>query len=137
MPCAGVLIFFFGCILCLCGLISLVVCMCNMNDTPHDIHVSYEFQFETHHVLYLFCFRSDQFESALLLSVPQLEIYNSKFTENYGKWAIEFCAGIPSAKSLNIGDELRAVKTLDLSNRNIRSLHPKVCLYIILCFQIH
>lgn len=66
------------------------------------------------------------FETALLSSLPQLEIYNSKLTQNYDKWAVGFCAGISSAKTPSVGDGLKDVKIMDLSDRNIHSLHRKV-----------
>lgn len=66
------------------------------------------------------------FKATLLSSLPHLEIYNSRFTENYGKWAVAFCAGIPSAKTSSFGDGLEDVKSVDLSDRDINYLHPKI-----------
>eukprot|EP01018_Ginkgo_biloba_P004957 Gb_30069 [translate_table: standard] len=68
--------------------------------------------------------------SAILDTLPQLEIYNSQFTHNYSQWALGFCAGIYGAdRPLCTGEEsqlLKNVKELDLSNRSIHSLSNKV-----------
>lgn len=65
-------------------------------------------------------------ETTLLSSLPHLEIYNSRFTEKYGKWAVAFCAGVPSAKTSSFDDGLEDVKSVDLSDRDINCLHPKI-----------
>lgn len=76
------------------------------------------------------CKEGSVLEDLILSVLPQLEIYNSKFTENYGKWAVSRCCGIYSeetpSNNMFAVDALKDVKVLDLSNRNIRILHQKV-----------
>ncbi|KAK7328821.1 hypothetical protein VNO77_22945 [Canavalia gladiata] len=65
----------------------------------------------------------------ILKELPELEIYNSDFTSNFGEWALGFCAGIYGKNNPGNADEadntLHSVSTLDLSNRNIRNLINK------------
>ncbi|KAI5084656.1 hypothetical protein GOP47_0000825 [Adiantum capillus-veneris] len=68
----------------------------------------------------------DALKTTLLSSLPYLEIYNSQLTEKYGRWAVAFCAGISSAKTSSRKEGLEEVKFLDLSDRGILCLHPKV-----------
>ncbi|KAL3532696.1 hypothetical protein ACH5RR_006217 [Cinchona calisaya] len=59
----------------------------------------------------------------------RLEIYNSHFTNNYGKWALGFCGGLYDKE--NPGHDLQSdlplvsLTSLDLSNRMIRNLMNK------------
>ncbi|KAL3635228.1 hypothetical protein CASFOL_019775 [Castilleja foliolosa] len=68
-------------------------------------------------------------ENSILLNCPGLEIYNSRFTPNYGHWALGFCGGLYEKD--NPGDcyqndtLLQSVTSLDLSNRCIRNLITK------------
>ncbi|KAI4335209.1 hypothetical protein L6164_013878 [Bauhinia variegata] len=66
---------------------------------------------------------------ALLKELPQLEIYNSTFTGNYGGWALRFCAGIYGKDNPGSTDDtdcpLKNVSFLDLSDRNIHNLLNK------------
>ncbi|CAK9138508.1 unnamed protein product [Ilex paraguariensis] len=60
---------------------------------------------------------------------PKLEIYNSRFTPNFGEWALGFCGGIygkdnPGSAHQG-GHPLRSVTSLDLSNRCIQNLIRK------------
>ncbi|KAH7297146.1 hypothetical protein KP509_26G055800 [Ceratopteris richardii] len=65
-------------------------------------------------------------KEAILLSAPHLELYNSQLTDRYGKWAIAFCAGIPWAKISSIEGNLNDVESVDLSDRGIDCLNPKI-----------
>ncbi|MED6135685.1 hypothetical protein PIB30_049024 [Stylosanthes scabra] len=66
---------------------------------------------------------------ALLKELPELEIYNSTFTRNFGEWALGFCAGIYEKDNPGNVDQasapLQSVSTLDLSDRNIHNLINK------------
>ncbi|XP_057750987.1 uncharacterized protein LOC130969331 [Arachis stenosperma] len=81
---------------------------------------------------------------ALLKELPELEIYNSTFTSNFGEWALGFCAGIYEKDNPGNVDQastpLQSVSTLDLSNRNIHSLINKAftpnCLPSLSCLNI-
>ncbi|CAI9100721.1 OLC1v1037881C1 [Oldenlandia corymbosa var. corymbosa] len=74
--------------------------------------------------------RGDHLADVFLQGCPQLEIYNSHFTANYGKWALGFCGG--QYRKENPGHDLQSdlplqsVTSLDLSNRRIHSLEKKV-----------
>ncbi|KAK7304002.1 hypothetical protein RJT34_14973 [Clitoria ternatea] len=65
----------------------------------------------------------------ILKELPELEIYNSSFTRNFGEWALGFCAGIYGKDNPGNVDQagapLHSVSTLDLSNRNIQNLINK------------
>lgn len=69
-------------------------------------------------------------EDAILQGCPKLEIYNSRFTRNFGEWALGFCAdvyGKDNPASSHQGDlPLQSVTSLDLSNRGIHNLINKV-----------
>ncbi|KEH37583.1 putative tubulin-tyrosine ligase/Tubulin polyglutamylase, leucine-rich repeat domain, L [Medicago truncatula] len=72
----------------------------------------------------------------ILKELPELEIYNSTFTSNFGEWALGFCAEIYGKDNPSNADQadspLLSVSNLDLSNRNIHNLINKdfspVCL---------
>ncbi|CAJ1975752.1 unnamed protein product [Sphenostylis stenocarpa] len=65
----------------------------------------------------------------ILKELPELEIYNSSFTSNFGEWALGFCAGIYGKDNPVNADQadtlLHNVSSLDLSNRNIHNLKNK------------
>lgn len=65
----------------------------------------------------------------ILQSCPKLEIYNSHFTANYGKWALGFCGGIYHKENPghNLQDDcpFESLTSLDLSNRSIHNLINK------------
>ncbi|OIV97356.1 hypothetical protein TanjilG_07108 [Lupinus angustifolius] len=77
--------------------------------------------------------------------LPELEIYNSSFTNNFGEWALGFCAGIYGKDNPGNVDQvdgsLQSVSTLDLSNRNIHNLINKafspICLPNLSYLNIH
>lgn len=60
---------------------------------------------------------------------PQLEIYNSCFTSNYGKWALGFCGGIYGKENPDCNDQttlpFHSLTSLDLSNGQIHNLISK------------
>nr|GLL20714.1 tubulin--tyrosine ligase-like protein 12 [Ipomoea trifida] len=68
-------------------------------------------------------------EDAILQGCSSLEIYNSRFTPNFGEWALGFCADIYNKDSPGYayqGDQpLHCVSSLDLSNRCINNLFNK------------
>ncbi|XP_021276458.1 LOW QUALITY PROTEIN: tubulin--tyrosine ligase-like protein 12 [Herrania umbratica] len=68
-------------------------------------------------------------EDAILRGCPKLEIYNSRFTRNFGSWALGFCAdvyGKDNPGSSHQGDlALQSVTSLDVSNRCIHNLINK------------
>ncbi|KAJ8568776.1 hypothetical protein K7X08_030998 [Anisodus acutangulus] len=68
-------------------------------------------------------------EAAIIQGCPGLEICNSKFTSNYGEWALGFCGGIydqDNAGCAHLREHpLESVTSLDLSNRSIRNLINK------------
>ncbi|KAJ1439927.1 Tubulin-tyrosine ligase/Tubulin polyglutamylase [Sesbania bispinosa] len=72
----------------------------------------------------------DELAGIVLKELPELEIYNSTFTSNFGEWALGFCAGIYGKDNPANADQadssLQSVSTLDLSNRNIHNLINKV-----------
>lgn len=72
---------------------------------------------------------NDKIAGAILKELPELEIYNSNFTSNFGEWALGFCAGIYEkdnpASSDHADSPLQSVSTLDISNRNIHNLINK------------
>lgn len=69
-------------------------------------------------------------EAAIIQGCPGLEICNSKFTSNYGEWALGFCGGIYDKDNAGCAHQrdrpLESVTSLDLSNRSIRNLMNKV-----------
>lgn len=75
---------------------------------------------------------------AILKELPELEIYNSSFTSNFGEWALGFCAGIYGKDNPVNADQahtsLHTVSSLDLSNRNIHNLKNKVEQFLMLIF---
>lgn len=64
----------------------------------------------------------------VLQAFPELEIFNSQFTRNYGEWALGFCGGIYGKDNPgNDGEyQLQDITSLDLSNRCIHNLNNKV-----------
>lgn len=82
----------------------------------------------------------DKIAGVILKELPELEIYNSNFTSNFGEWALGFCAGIYEkdnpASSDHADSPLQSVSTLDISNRNIHNLINKVELFLILMFYL-
>ncbi|XP_017630746.1 uncharacterized protein LOC108473591 [Gossypium arboreum] len=68
-------------------------------------------------------------EDTILQGCPKLEIYNSRFTHNFGVWALGFCAdvyGKDNPASSHQGNlPLQSVTSLDLSNRGIHNLINK------------
>uniref|UniRef100_M1BN35 Tubulin--tyrosine ligase 12 n=1 Tax=Solanum tuberosum TaxID=4113 RepID=M1BN35_SOLTU len=68
-------------------------------------------------------------EAAIIQGCPSLEICNSKFTSNYGEWALGFCGGIYDKDNADSAHQrehpLESVTSLDLSNRFIRNLMNK------------
>ncbi|XP_051131543.1 uncharacterized protein LOC127251739 [Andrographis paniculata] len=66
-------------------------------------------------------------EDAILQNCPELEIYNSRFTPKYGKWALGFCGGLydednPGGDSCHEDHPLQGITSIDLSNRCIHSI---------------
>ncbi|KMS96222.1 hypothetical protein BVRB_001310 [Beta vulgaris subsp. vulgaris] len=63
----------------------------------------------------------------VLQAFPELEIFNSQFTRNYGEWALGFCGGIYGKDNPgNDGEyQLQDITSLDLSNRCIHNLNNK------------
>ncbi|KAH1209508.1 Tubulin--tyrosine ligase-like protein 12 [Glycine max] len=70
-----------------------------------------------------------ELEQVILKELPELEIYNSSLTGNFGEWALGFCAGLYGKDNPGNADQtdtlLHTVSTLDLSNRNIHNLIKK------------
>ncbi|CAI0387820.1 unnamed protein product, partial [Linum tenue] len=70
-----------------------------------------------------------QMEQQILKGCPGLEIYNSRFTPNYGEWALGFCGGVYGKDNPDFGHQgespLKNITSLDLSDRCIRSLKNK------------
>ncbi|KAL3332422.1 hypothetical protein AABB24_032809 [Solanum stoloniferum] len=68
-------------------------------------------------------------EAAIIQGCPSLEICNSKFTSNYGEWALGFRGGIYDKDNAGCAHQrdhpLESVTSLDLSNRSIRNLMNK------------
>lgn len=68
-------------------------------------------------------------EDAISQRLPSLEIYNSRFTNRYGEWALGFCGGLYGKdnpdKSNHDDRPLLGVTSLDLSNRCIHDLINK------------
>ncbi|CAL2274533.1 unnamed protein product [Prunus armeniaca] len=71
----------------------------------------------------------DELADKVLRELPNLEIYNSKFTSNYGEWALGFCGGVYDKENPGSVDQpdntLKQVTDLDLSNRFIHNLFNK------------
>ncbi|CAL9027559.1 unnamed protein product [Prunus brigantina] len=71
----------------------------------------------------------DELADKVLRELPNLEIYNSKFTSNYGEWALGFCGGVYDKENPGSIDQpdntLKQVTDLDLSNRCIHNLFNK------------
>lgn len=74
-------------------------------------------------------FEHSNSEAAIIQGCPGLEICNSKFTSNYGEWALGFCGGIydkdNAGGAYQRDHPLESVTSLDLSNRSIRNLMNK------------
>lgn len=71
-----------------------------------------------------------QLADKVLQGLPNLEIYNSKFTSNYGEWALGFCGEVydkenPGSGKLQDDPSLQRITSLDLSNRCIHNLINK------------
>ncbi|OIT03544.1 PREDICTED: tubulin--tyrosine ligase-like protein 12 isoform X1 [Nicotiana attenuata] len=68
-------------------------------------------------------------ETAIIQGCPGLEVCNSKFTSNYGEWALGFCGGIYDKENAGFAHQrdhpLESVTSLDLSNRSIHNLINK------------
>ncbi|XP_050377119.1 uncharacterized protein LOC126794441 [Argentina anserina] len=68
-------------------------------------------------------------ENTIVRELPNLEIYNSKFTANFGEWALGFCGGVfdkENPGSIDLPDRpLQQVTDLDLSDRCIQNLINK------------
>lgn len=67
----------------------------------------------------------------VLQGLPNLEIYNSKFTPNYGEWALGFCGDVydmenPGSSNPQDDPSLQRITSLDLTNRSIHKLINKV-----------
>jgi len=90
-------------------------------------------------LLYLSC-SGDKLAGVILKELPELEIYNSSFTSNFGEWALGFSAGIYGKENPVNADQadtsLHTVSSLDLSNRNIHNLKNKVEQFIMLIFYM-
>ncbi|KAL5098334.1 hypothetical protein RYX36_002661 [Vicia faba] len=73
--------------------------------------------------------RDGELADIILKELPELEIYNSTFTSNFGEWALGFCAEIYGKDSPTNADQadspLLSVSNLDLSDRNIHNLTNK------------
>lgn len=70
----------------------------------------------------------------ILEGSPNLEIYNSCFTNNFGEWALGFCADIYGKENPGNIDRndhlLQSVTCLDLSDRCIHNLICKVRMFL-------
>ncbi|KAM6583596.1 hypothetical protein CsatB_010598 [Cannabis sativa] len=71
--------------------------------------------------------RGDQLTDRVLQELPNLEIYNSKFTPNYGEWALGYCGDVYDKENPGSGrpqddPSLHRITSLDLSLRNIHNL---------------
>ncbi|XP_059634731.1 uncharacterized protein LOC132277042 [Cornus florida] len=71
----------------------------------------------------------DHVADTILQGCPGLEIYNSRFTHNFGEWAFGFCGGIYNEENPGCFHQndhpLESVTSLDLSNRCIHNLINK------------
>lgn len=71
----------------------------------------------------------DQLADIVLQKLPRLEIYNSRFTTNFGGWALGFCAGVydkdSTCNAYQTENPLECVISIDLSNRCIHNLINK------------
>ncbi|ESQ33251.1 hypothetical protein EUTSA_v10003638mg [Eutrema salsugineum] len=66
-----------------------------------------------------------QMADEILQCCPSLEIYNSRFTSNYGLWALSFCGDIFGKDNPGFVQQdqpLCNITSLDLSNRSIHNL---------------
>ncbi|KAI3851075.1 hypothetical protein MKW92_045490 [Papaver armeniacum] len=67
-----------------------------------------------------------QMEDTIVQEVHGLEIYNSRFTNKFSRWALGFCGGIYGKDNAGCFDDtvrpLESLTSLDLSNRYIRNL---------------
>lgn len=81
---------------------------------------------------YIICFDFSitDFEDAIIQGCPQLEILNSRFTRNYGDWALGFCGDIyvkeNSGADCSGDGSFEGITSLDLSGRGIHNLIQKV-----------
>ncbi|XP_004288983.1 PREDICTED: tubulin--tyrosine ligase-like protein 12 [Fragaria vesca subsp. vesca] len=73
--------------------------------------------------------RGNELGDRILRELPNLEIFNSKFTANFGEWALGFCGGVfdkENPGSFDLPDRpLQQVTDLDLSDRCIQNLINK------------
>ncbi|BBH08212.1 tubulin-tyrosine ligase [Prunus dulcis] len=71
----------------------------------------------------------DELADKVHRELPNLEIYNSKFTSKYDEWAMGFCGGVYDKENPGSVDQpdnaLKQVTDLDLSNRCIHNLFNK------------
>ncbi|KAJ4824823.1 hypothetical protein Tsubulata_048434 [Turnera subulata] len=74
----------------------------------------------------------------ILRGCPRLEIFNSRFTSNFGEWALGFCGEVCDKDNqgfIHKGDHpLQSITSLDLSNRSIQSLINKAFSLLELAF---
>ncbi|KAL5572343.1 hypothetical protein UlMin_021940 [Ulmus minor] len=66
----------------------------------------------------------------ILQELPKMEIYNSRFTPNFGEWAIGFCGDVygkenPGSGSYQDDPSVHRITSLDLSDRCIHNLVNK------------
>lgn len=83
-----------------------------------------------------------QLADKVLQGLPNLEIYNSKFTSNYGEWALGFCGEVydkenPGSGKLQDDPSLQRITSLDLSNRCIHNLINKVIAFSKFDLKMH
>ncbi|KAM2218820.1 hypothetical protein TB2_017699 [Malus domestica] len=73
--------------------------------------------------------RGDELADKFLREMPSLEIYNSRFTSNFGEWAVGFCGGVYDKENPGSIDQpdnaVHHVTDLDLSNRSIHNIFNK------------
>lgn len=90
----------------------------------------------------MYFFSDGKLADEVVKRLPELEIYNSTFTSNFGVWALGFVADIYGKDNPGGTDQadfpLQSVSSLDLSNRNIHNLFNKVELFLMqlsICFM--
>ncbi|CAH2079500.1 unnamed protein product [Thlaspi arvense] len=72
--------------------------------------------------------KSERMADEILQGCPSLEIYNSRFTPNYGLWALGFCGDIFGKDNPGCVEQEQSlcnITSLDLSNRSIYNLINK------------
>ncbi|KAL3685815.1 hypothetical protein R1sor_003837 [Riccia sorocarpa] len=69
-------------------------------------------------------------KDAIVKALPSLELYNRHFTKSCTSWAVGFCAGVYGpenpVQSSDLSRPLQKVTDLDLSDRTLLELDPKV-----------